>query len=99
LYFIAADWIRAEEDEEAIGQKPEFGTFFYAAIFCLETSRELLNLNLFKRLIQESAIQWVPWLVVELWFYLSCNQRAMCTMCAIAAMIFSLATREQCGQL
>ncbi|CAM6008861.1 unnamed protein product [Sphagnum balticum] len=22
----------------------------------------------------------------------------MCTMCAIAAMIFSLATREQCGQ-
>jgi hypothetical protein len=64
--------------------------------FCLETWRELLNLNLFNRRFKNLQFSgFHGWLLS--YGFLSCNQRAMGTMCAIAAMIF-IATREQCGQ-
>ncbi len=62
--------------------------FLLCGPFCLETSRELLNLNLFKRRFKNLQFSgFHGWLLS--YGFLSCNQRAMGTMCAIAAMIFS----------
>ncbi len=70
-------------------------TFFYVALSVLRPQRELLNLNLFKRWLKNLQFSGFHGWLLSYWF-LSCNQRAMCTMCAIAAMIFSCNQRAMC---